>query len=564
MNRELATSPDAQWIAGRDGRAVTLIGPRTRASDDAPASATYRFELETDDSELAFVHGPPTVLLAVARTPDATRMSLYVPTELEPAARLELGARAHVAAIGAGRVALVTDDRKEMTIVRATGRGLAPHPIDLGDGTVDFAVAIDRNQLVLGQPRKLEMWDAVSGRPLRRLALDLPPAPRLVGGASGHLWVVRPGTDEVVMFRLSDGRPFRHYVGSPIEDAIASPTSPVIVLVTRRGLVRLHCFAHSLFAIDAPWQAGEPMAQLVAGDDVRLLGWPAGASEPWEIAIGGTSGVATEPIAQETTSTLNAAEKLKAMRGGGVQLQMSSGGEVTTFVAAGAAVPASTPPQAQTQTPTPTLTPTPTQDTWRDRLATFASSLLRGHDAQVPEIDLELDLELTASARRALTVLYGLYLVGEPAIAIARLARTLGDWTEALGQGRLGALAMLERTRGTVALAREVTDLLDGAPPREIRIAGGPPGVPRAGAWRVGREGRSDTEIEAQLIAALGRIAIVCGPLAPALLEARLHGATAVSMLPPGERPRPWPDGAGLVLVLYGTASAWVADVPPL
>ena len=565
MTRELATSPDAQWVAARDGRAVTLIGPRTRVSDDAPASATIRFELESDDSELAFVHGPPPVLLAIARTADATRVSLYIPPEVEPAARLELGARAHIAAVGSGRVALVTEDRKEMTMVRAAGRGLAPHPIDLGDGSVDFAVAIDRNQLVIGQPRKLEMWDAVSGRPLRRLGLELPPAPRLVGGASGHLWVVRPGTDEVVMFRLSDGRPFRHYVGSPIDDAIASPGSPVIVLVTRRGLVRLHCFAHSLFAIESPWRTGDPMAQLVAGEDVRLLGWPAGASEPWEVAIGGT-GPATEPIAQETTSTLNAAEKLKAMRGAGVQLAMSNPGEVTTFVAAGATVPGTTmqTAQAQAQAHAQTPTPTPTAETWRDRLATFATSLLRGHEVAIPEMPEVGNLELTPSAQKAMTLLYGLYLVGEPAIAIARLARAIGDWAEPLGQGRLGALAMLERTRGTVALAPAVSDWLDGAPPREIRIAGGPPGVPRAGAWRVARDGRPEAEVEAHLIDALGRIAIVSGALAPALLEARLHGATAVSMLPPGERPHPWPDGAGLVLVLYGTASAWVADLPKL
>jgi hypothetical protein len=52
----------------------------------------------------------------------------------------------------------------------------------------------------------------------------------------------------------------------------------------------------------------------------------------------------------------------------------------------------------------------------------------------------------------------------------------------------------------------------------------------------------------------------------PGVLEARLRGATAVSMLLPGEPPRPWPDGAGLVLVIeHGrTASAWVADVPVL
>ncbi|HEX4449994.1 MAG TPA: hypothetical protein VH143_03935 [Kofleriaceae bacterium] len=568
MSREIVTSPDGQWFALRDGRDVTLVGPRVPASDDVQTN-TYRWQLDGDDAELACVSGPPILLVAIVRTADATRISLFVPPETEAAARLELGARAHVAAVGGGRVALVTDDRKEMTLVRAAGRGLAPHPVELGDSSVDFAVALERNQLVIGQPRKLEVWDGVSGRPLRRLGLELPSPPRLVGAASGHLWVVRPGTDEIIMYRLSDGRPFRHYVGAPIDDVVASLASPLIVLVTRRGLVRLHCFAHSLFAVDAPWQSAEPMAQLVCGDDIALLGWPAGASEPWSVLIGGQTQPSAEPIAQDTTSTLaTAGEKLRQMKG----LQLNVGGaEVTTFVAR---APSPSPPTAQTPDPAPTPTVTVSIDgTWRDHLAHFASRALAGDAVERPDPEavaaLASRLGLDARARGALALLYACYLVGEPAIAIARAARLLGDWTEALGSGRLHALAMLERTRGTVALHAAVTDVLDGAPPRHVRIAGGESEIaPRAGVWRINRDRRGDAEIESALVGSLARIAIVAGErdLVPGVLEARLRGATAVSMLPPGEPPRPWPDGAGLVLVIeHGrTASAWVADVPML
>jgi hypothetical protein len=123
---------------------------------------------------------------------------------------------------------------------------------------------------------------------------------------------------------------------------------------------------------------------------------------------------------------------------------------------------------------------------------------------------------------------------------------------------------LIDRTGGKVALRRAVTELLDGAPPCAIRIVGGAATTPRAGAFRVSRDGRTDTAIETELATALGRIAVVEGDVAEGLLEARLHGATAVSFAPPGDRPRPWPRGAGLVLVLYGTQSAWVADVPNL
>ncbi len=161
-------------------------------------------------------------------------------------------------------------------------------------------------------------------------------------------------------------------------------------------------------------------------------------------------------------------------------------------------------------------------------------------------------------------MLYGAHLVGEPALPIAALARMVDDWPEALGQGELGALAMLRRKHGKVALRTAVTDILDGAPPRSIRLVGGGATTPRAGAFRMSRDSRSDAEIESVLAAQLGRIAVVDGPLSSALLEARLHGATAVTLAVPAERPRPWPRDAGLVLVLYGTAASWVADLPAL
>jgi len=549
--RSLATSPDGQWAIARQGREVVLL-----AAGAAPALG--KIDLASDEVDLAIVNGPPNVVIAATRDASSTQIVLHYPPELDAAAKVELSAPARIATVCAGRIVMVTTDNREMTIVRAAGRALAAHPLDLQGGVVDFVVGIERNQLVIGQLRKLEVWDAVSGRPMRKLAMELPPPPRTIGAAAGHMWVTRPGSDEVFVYRLSDGRPFRHYVGAPVEDVISHPNSPLIVLVTRRGLVRLQCFAHSLLLIESPWQPGAPvpLAQIVNGDDISLLGWPDGALEPWRVAIGGAGApVVVESAAPDATETqpITAADKLRAMRlsgGGG-----SSGSDA-----------AATPSYA------PAVTMPPARASWREALATFGQELARGLDSELPlvAVDTELGdlahrLGLAAPARRAMIALYALYLVGEPAIAIARLARTLGDWTEALGQGQLGAFAMLDRTLGKVALAREVTDLLDGQPPREVRIVGGTATTPRAGAFRVSRDGRADQAIEAELATQLGRIAIVeTSRIAAALLEARLHGATAVAMTVPAERPRPWPLGAGLVLVLYGTASAWVADVPAL
>ena len=49
-----------------------------------------------------------------------------------------------------------------------------------------------------------------------------------------------------------------------------------------------------------------------------------------------------------------------------------------------------------------------------------------------------------------------------------------------------------------------------------------------------------------------------------ALVTTGVLGATAVALAAPPHRPRPWPRDAGLVLVLPGSPSAWLADLPSL
>jgi hypothetical protein len=584
MMSQLVTSPDGQWVVARHARQVSLL-----SGGSAPAVGSI--ELDSDDADLAIVNGPPNVLVTATRSGATTRVQLHYPPELQTTARIDVAMSVRIAAIAAGRLVMVSTDRKEVAIIRANGRGLASHAVDLQGGTLEFVTGIERNQLVVGQAKKLEVWDAVSGRPLRKLALVLPPPPRTVGAAAGHLWVTRPDSEEVFVYRLSDGRPFRHYIGSPIDHVISHPGSPLVVLVTRKGLVRLHCYAHSLFTIDAPsWVFGSEtaLAQLVIGEDISLLGLAAGAAEPWRVAIGGVGApLVVEVDAPSSPVLVTAADKLRAMRDAASATVASNAVALTIPIAPvsstgfAAAVATTTVP---TKLPTFTPAPPPNQSapsapaappharsTWREALAAYGSELARGAESEAPLVALDTELGdlahrlgLSLVARRALVALYATYLVGEPALSIARLSRLLADWSEPLGQAQLGALALLDRNGGTVSLARPVTDLLDGAPPREIRLVGGAPTTPHAGAYRVARDGRTDAEIETELVARLHRIAIVEGALAPGLLEARIHGATAVSFVAPATSPRPWPHGAGLVLVLYGTASAWLADLAAL
>ncbi|MDB4964050.1 MAG: hypothetical protein JWP01_4049 [Myxococcales bacterium] len=539
----LSTSLDGQWTIVRRGREVVLL-----AGGAAPPVG--RLELEDDDVDLALV-GPPTVLAAVSRGAGGAKVVLHQPPYLDAVARLDLDAPMKLAAVTGPRLVLVSPDGKTVQIVRAAGRALASQALDVGS-PVEFAVGLERNQVLFGLMRKLEVWDAVSARPLLRLQLQLPPPPRTVGAAHGHLWVTRPGSDEVFVYRLSDGRPFRHYVGATVEEVVCHPASPLIVLVTPRGLVRLHCFAHSLTVVDTPWTPGTPLALLAAGDDVSLLGISDGEDEPWRVPVGGAgapvaaddSNVAAEPV------LANAADKLRAMRERAAAPVEAQEARVAPVVSSHAA----SGPRARV---------------WREPLAAYGLELVRGVESELPivPVDSELGelahrLGLPSGARRALVALYSLHLVGEPMLSIARLAHALADWTEPLGQGELGALAMLRRRDGKLGLRAAVTDLIDGLAPRSIRVVGGAAAAPRAGVSRLSRDGRSDAAIETELATQLGRVAVLMGGAPIGVLEARLHGATALALAAPHARPQPWPRDAGLIIVADPAAPGWVTALP--
>ncbi|HZJ66573.1 MAG TPA: hypothetical protein VFD36_23870 [Kofleriaceae bacterium] len=662
------------------------------------------------------------------------------------------------------------------------------------------------------------------------MQLALPPPPRLVGPAHGHVWVVRPGGDEALVCRLSDGRPFQHQVGASILDVVYHAASPLLILVTARGLVRLHCFAHALTLIESPWLPGAALAQLVVGEDIALLGMAEHDDEPWRVPIAGAN---APPLTLESPDThsdplVGALDRPRGVRHRMFELHdsapqrsrerddfaarfppaaadpLDSGHDAGRATTAGldterpeaarfdtgrtdpargdSARSDSGPPgaahfdtrraeidrgdtarsdfgrpgaarfdmahleadggdggrsdtgrqgaarfgigsteadggdAARSDTGRPGAarfdmahleadggdagrsdsgrpesarfdigrtesergdggrpegarhgrpeiarldlgrgdvgradvarvsldggnagdaengraslwradaarfdmgrsdagrpggwrgnTGQPeargSEDwrsgldagrsdagrsdagrgeaelrgdggagEWREVLAAFGEELARGGVAEVPGVESETELGqladrlgLGAAARRALVVMYGVYLVGEPALAIARLAAMVGEWGEALGRGDLGSLAMLRRRGGRVALRSAVTDVLDGVGPRAIRLVGDGTAHARPGAVRMARDGRADEVIERELAAQLGRIAVIDGGATRAVLEARLHGATAVALTAPAVRPLPWPRDAGLIVVTEASAPAWAAALP--
>lgn len=285
----LAVSFDGQWAIRRSGREValyslagTLAGPRKK------------FALPDESDALVWV-GPPAVLARVStkHAPVPTRVELLSASDLAPVAKLDLDTPLALAAVTGPRLVLVGPDvqgaQTKVVVVRTAGTGLAAQPLDVNGVPVEHVVGLPQNQALFVLRRDaLAIYDATVSRPLARPQFPLPPPPRTLGNSLAHLWVTHASTPEVFIYRLSDGRPFRHPAGSAIEQVISHPSSPVLVLVTAKGPIRLHCQAHSLTLVDSPWTPGTELALMpgASADDVSLIGIPPGGDVPWRVSVG--------------------------------------------------------------------------------------------------------------------------------------------------------------------------------------------------------------------------------------------------------------------------------------
>lgn len=285
----LAASFDGQWAIRRRGREVALY-----SLADTLAAPEKKITLPDDNDSIVWV-GPPTVLARVsnAHVPVPTRVELLSAPDLTPVAKLDLDAKVSLAAVTGPRLALVGPDVQgaltKVVVVRTAGTGLAAQPLDVNGVPVEEVVGVAPSQLLFVLRKDaMQLYDAVSSRPLGKPALPLPPPPRTIGNALGHAWATHASASDVFVYRLSDGRPFRHAAGAPVERVISHPGSPVLVLVTPRGPLRLHCQAHSLTLIDCPWVAGSDLAVVpgASPEDSSLVGVAPDGEVPWRVSLG--------------------------------------------------------------------------------------------------------------------------------------------------------------------------------------------------------------------------------------------------------------------------------------
>lgn len=316
MTLSLLTSPDGQWCAVRRGK-QTAWYPLGAASGERLGEPVARVELPEPTTELVLL-GPEKAAgamtaMTLTRAGETTLLGLLQPPKLERVADLTLSGRWSVATVTGSRAALLAADARTCTVVRAAGRSLVAQVLDPA-GLIELVLGMDRQQLAIATTRKLELWDAVSGRPLTRLQLQLPPPPRIVGTAAGHWWILRPEQQQILLLRLSDGRPFLHGIGAPVRAVVSHPASPWLVVVTQQGLLRLSCFAHAVAPLEAP--AAEAYAIAPAGDEAVLLGANGFAQAPWLMRLSASAAATGVPRVKSpvvvSTSTLGAAAVLPA------------------------------------------------------------------------------------------------------------------------------------------------------------------------------------------------------------------------------------------------------------
>jgi hypothetical protein len=530
VDTAIAASPDGQWIAVRQG---TDVGLWPLAGGERAGSVTFA----SSDLDLAIV-GPPTAVIVVERSGGETAVIALEPPGLGETARVTVDGNHDLVTTTGPRLVMINRANDALGVLRCAGRAFMGQQADPG-GPVELAAGLDKNQLLLVLAKRIEVWDAVSCRPVLRPSFTLPPPPRRIGPAAGHVWSYQPGKTELVLYRLSDGRPFAHGLGSPIEAVASHPAAPYVVAVTTAGLYRIHAFAHTIETLTAP--AAEVYGVAIApGGGTSATGAPAShvriigvdvAGGPWRRPILGDAPAAATAAPAEPTPAAAPARKL----------------EDHAHPPPAAPVPAAGSPA------------------WREALVRFAAELRAGDRDRAPTdvpalphgtqlATLAQRAQLATPARRALTVLYACYLAGEPAVSIARLAHLIGGddgWREALGTGELGDRLLVTSDAGRVALAGAIGRFLDGAPPRSIDPIGDAAAGASivAGAHVMDPDGLGDPVIG--LTASLGRFALVTGVLSTAVLEAFAHGLTAVAIAGPGTRLRPVriPRGGGLVVV---------------
>jgi hypothetical protein len=560
-----------------DGAVLAEIGA------DPGASAT----------ELGWV-GPPARLIVLSRHAGHSTVHLVDPygprslaeIRLESPMRLFATVGPHALAAGAQGAAVLTAGEAHLVPYQFPARGI---PLSAGAAGGQFLVAL---------PGGIEEWDPQARMPKRRLRLPKPAAITALGGSERVVWMTtqqEPARVDVISL-VTRGQPRAHDLPEPIAHASGHPRSDLLVCIGAQS--------HRIYVVDLdgkkpvrplllPGLERVEAAGLAVGRTIAVLG--AQAQRPLALVALEEAPVPVEPPPPPPPVTIAAASPAAAA--GADDDEPAAPPRPSTLMDPDFVAPAPPRPPPSSPVQVPAATPAPVQVTvpaaapapvraepragaplgfttaaapasgsrqaavgapvtasaaadparWRDDVVAWTRAVAAGvarEPPAAPAIDaVAARLELSPSLRRALLLLYGAHLCGEPGAAPVDVARVCEHgWDEALGRGKLAEARLAIYARSRVRLAAPILRALDELPPAAGTLFG-PPGSPALLApWAAVAPGEPLDELAARLSMQIGGAILAARPGAdPAelYLEARARGAVPLLRAAAEEAPSP-------------------------
>lgn len=483
---------DPEWAVVQRDQIFSLF--------DATNTVVGELELQHVAAELPilFCNGH---VLAIQHDAETTTVTALTIPNLTPSAQLQLPGRWLPKCVTGQRIALLAESGLKIAIVRVAARALAVIEFDIG-APAEFVLALDKQQILVGSGKKLEAFDALTGRPMMRVNVNLPAAPRNVGSAQGHLWITRPGADSLTVVRLSDGRVFPHVIGAEPLSVYSDLHSPYVVIATERGLVRLQCFSHTMVALGTP--PASVWALQPNGNDTMLLGMGVDDPGPWRAGLANSNAAVTPAHTVEALTSSSPAQSAQ----GNVAL-------------------------VRTMRPPPRSATT----SWRSQLAAvdLEPGNLAAQRAAVPA-DSTLLQWCSASAcsdiaTSLIVVLYARYLHGAAPLPLREAARCVGDhdaaWHEVLGHGDAAGHGLLDHSSAGLSLTLAGSRFFDDCVPCSLLRRGNGPRVLGPGIYWSPLGADLAVTLQ-QLAERIGTFDIVASASPSSITEACLHGATVV------------------------------------
>jgi hypothetical protein len=550
----LAVSPDHVWLAvALDGK-LTLVETATR---ETRGTIDLPFSGETD-LILSAQH-----LFVFVRLESSTGCFVYALPSLESVTSMELIGLCTPLAAVQERILVVGMTHEMPRIVALIGKNLIADPIALRE-PVELAAEAPEDRLLVAARDQIECWDPIYRRALFRLHLPVT-RPKL-GGFSARrrlLWIISASPlGPLEVFRFSDGRiQARTELGKKVLAADGHPDSARLVVAARDGdspveltqfdlalgerrLVPYEGTLASFCVVDGA------RPSLVAGRPEGHIEWlPLPQSSPMEEPTKKVPRKPSEPAQDRLTGWRDrlASEKPNAVEAAKRFADRRPQEPKPVRPPPVRPLPAKPLVAKAPEKPSERSLEKPLEDSafpaelgWRSALCAWAADVLADSEAAAPETTTDTTLaiaiarlDLSPSAARILSLLYGQWLLGdgERGVPISTLAQLAGEgedgWAEALLQQSLGRSRVCRIRGGRVRLRPFAARFLDGRASK-LQIVQPPAGAiaqPLTGSHRV--EGQPSPESFATRLARAIAVIPAGGKrqVEPALAEARLHEA---------------------------------------